>query len=182
MLALGEYGYVVGSNRGEPGLPGRYKIGAYYDNERLEDLKTNESERGTWGVYGLAEQMIYTENEQYNEGLSSWLALSYAPPDMNRIDFMAAGGLSYQGLFPGRPVDALSFIGAYGHFSRDLRKGQRARGEPTQSSEVLLELNYRAQITPWFFLQPDAQFIIRPRGRSDIDDAFVIGVGLGFSL
>ena len=26
-----------------------------------------------------------------------------------------------------------------------------------------------------------AQFIIRPRGRSDIDDAFVIGVGLGFS-
>ena len=182
VLALGEYGYIHGSHRGEPGLPGRYKIGGYYDDEQLQNLKTGRTERGTWGIYGLAEQMIYAENEEYEEGLSIWLALSYAPPDLNLIQFMAAGGLSYQGLFHGRSNDALSFISGYGRYSRDLRDKQETLGEPVQSSEVLLELNYRAQITPWLFIQPDIQVIIRPRGRSDIDDALVVGLAIGLSL
>ena len=182
VLALGEYGYIVGSHRGGPGLPGKYKIGGYYDSEKLLDLKTGLTDRGTWGIYGLAEQMIYAENQKYIEGLSIWLALSYAPPDLNIIQFMASGGLSYRGLFPGRTNDALSFISAYGRYSSDLRDSQRAIGAPRQSSEVLLELNYRAQITPWLFIQPDIQAIIRPRGRSDIDDALVIGFAIGISL
>ncbi|UCD58124.1 MAG: carbohydrate porin [Candidatus Hydrogenedentota bacterium] len=127
VLTLGEYGYIVGSYRGKPGLPGKYKIGGYYDGEKLRDLKTNQPERGTWGIYGLAEQMVYAEDDKYDQGLSAWLALSYAPPDRNRIEFMAAGGLSYKGIFPGRPRDALSFISSYGRYSSDLRAGQRAR-------------------------------------------------------
>lgn len=182
VLALGEYGYIVGRHRGEAGLPGKYKVGGYYDSEQLPDLKTGRTERGTWGIYGLAEQMIYAENEKYDKGLSIWLALSYAPPDLNIIQFMAAGGLSYKGLFPGRTNDALSFISAYGRYSSDLRDSQKTIGEPKQSSEVLFELNYRAQITPWLFIQPDIQAIIRPRGRSDVDDALVIGFAIGFSL
>ena len=174
VLALGEFGTIVGHPRGKPGLPGKYKFGGYYDGEELQNLKTGQPQRGTWGIYGLAEQMLYAEDDNYNEGLSAWLALSYAPPDVNRILFMAAGGLSYQGLLPDRPRDALSFITAYGSYSRDLTTNQ--------SSEVLLELNYRAQIAPWLFLQPDVQMIIRPRGRSDIPNALVIGFALGFSL
>ena len=179
VLVLGEFGYIVGQYRGEPGLPGMYKIGGYYDREELLDLKTSRPERGTWGIYCLAEQMLYAEDDTYDQGLSAWLALSYAPPDLNEIQFMAAGGLSYKGPFSSRPDDALSFIGAYGRYSSDLRDSQRARGEPRQSGEGLLELNYRAQITPWLFFQPDVQYIINPRGRSDIDNAFVIGFALG---
>ena len=40
VLALGEYGFITGSHRGQPGLPGRYKIGGYYDSERIPDLET----------------------------------------------------------------------------------------------------------------------------------------------
>ncbi|UCD58125.1 MAG: carbohydrate porin [Candidatus Hydrogenedentota bacterium] len=43
-------------------------------------------------------------------------------------------------------------------------------------------MNYRAQVTPWLFFQPDVQLIIRPRGLSQIDDALVIGFALGFLL
>jgi porin len=182
VLAPVEYGHIVGKYRGEPGLPGRYKIGGYYDGSRLEDLKTGQSKRGTWGVYAMGEQMVYAEDEGYNQGLHAWLALSYAPPNVNRIQYMAAGGLIYQGLFPNRPFDALALIGSYGRYSSDLRSAQRARGESAQSNEVLLEVNYRAQLTPWLFIQPDAQVILRPSGDSDIDDAFVIGLALGFTL
>ena len=159
ILALGEIGYVVGHYRGDNGLPGKYKIGGYVDGERLSNLKTGQPERGTWGIYGLAEQMIYSEDTSYTQGFSAWLALSYAPPDLNLIEFMAAGGLSYAGLIPGRTKDALSFICSYGRYSRDLRSRQQATGEPIQSAEVLLELNYRIQMTSWLFLQPDVQVI-----------------------
>jgi porin len=114
--------------------------------------------------------MLYSENDRYSEGLSSFLALSYAPPDVNAMQFMAAGGLSYQGLVPNRPEDSLSLIGAYGLFSDDLSG---------QDGETLLELNYRAQIAPWIYVQPDMQYIIDPDGRSDIDDALVLGFALG---
>ncbi len=99
--------------------------------------------------------------------------LSYAPPDVNQLQFMVAGGLSYQGLIPSRPDDSLSFIGAYGLFSDDL---------PGQDGETLLELNYRAQIAPWIYVQPDMQVIIDPDGRSDIDDALVLGFAFGVSF
>ena len=47
---------------------------------------------------------------------------------------------------------------------------------------ISLELNYRIQMGPWIFIQPDVQYIIRPRGHSDIDNAFAIGFALGFIL
>ena len=170
------------STEAEPGPPGRYKIGGYYDGSRLEDLKTSQSKRGTWGVYAMGEQMLYAEDEEYNEGLHAWIALSYAPPNVNRIQYMAAGGFIYQGLFPSRPNDALAVIGSYSRYSGDLRDAQREREDPRQSGETLFELNYRAQLTPWLWLQPDVQVIFEPSGLSEIDDAYVIGFGLGMSL
>ena len=182
VLALGEFAYLVGSRQGKTGLPGNYKIGGYYDGEELTEFSTGRTTRGTWGIYGLAEQMLYAEDHTYHQGLSAWLALSYAPPDVNLIEFMAAGGLSYKGIFPGRPIDSLSFIGAYGGFSSDLQDMQRGRGDEIQTGETLLELNYRAQLAPWIFIQPDIQVIMRPNGRSDIPDALVIGFAIGFAL
>lgn len=179
MLTLGEYGHMIGSRGGGSGLPGLVKLGGYYDAERVTEQATGQPVWGTWGLYGMGEQMLYAEDGSHREGLSAWLALSYAPPDRNRMDFMAAGGLSYLGLIPGRSNDALSFISAYGQYSDDLQDYQRAQGDPTQSSEVLFELNYRTQLAPWIYLQPDIQYIVRPRGRADIDNAFVVGFALG---
>ena len=183
-LILGEFGYIVGNYRGKPGLPGKYKVGGYYDGERLEELKTGDNVRGTWGIYAMGEQMLFSEDDKYIEGLSSFLALSFAPENRNRITFMAAGGLSYRGPIPNRSSDALAFVAAYGHFSGDLPRGMGENGEllPKQDYELLLELNYRIQIAPWAFVEPDVQVIINPDGRSEIDDALVIGFALGVVL
>ena len=173
VLALAEAGYLVGKSAGTSGLPGTYKIGGYYDTERLTDLDSGKNKRGTWGIYGMGQQMLYAENGQDRQGLSAFLALSYAPPDVNTLQFMAAGGLSYQGLIPDRPDDSLSLIGAYGRFSDDLSG---------QDAETVLEVNYRLQIAPWIYFQPDAQYIINPDGRSSIDDALVLGFAMGVSF
>ena len=75
VLTLGEFGYITGNYQNIPGLPGKYKIGAYYDSERLQELSTDRNVRGTWGLYILGEQMLYSENSDYSEGLSAFLAL-----------------------------------------------------------------------------------------------------------
>ena len=36
--------------------------------------------------------------------------------------------------------------------------------QPVQSSEMVLEVTYQAQMTPWLMLQPDFQNVIRPGG------------------
>jgi len=182
LFTLGEVGYITGNYRDVPGLPGVIKVGGYYDSERLEDLDSGRNADGTWGMYILGEQMFYSENSQYTEGLSGFLALSYGPEDRNIITFMASGGLSYQGIIPSRSNDTLTFAFAYGLFSDDLNEFNRENGDPNQSSETLLELNYRIQVAPWLFVQPDVQVIINPDGRSDIDDALVIGFGIGTVL
>lgn len=183
-LILGEFGYITGIYRGKKGLPGKYKIGGYYDGERLQELSTGGKVYGTWGIYAMGEQMLLSEDASYIDGLSSFLALSFAPEDRNRITFMAAGGLSYQGLIPNRSGDALAFIAAYGLFSNDIPQdtGQNGALLPKQGYEFLLEVNYRIQIASWVFLQPDVQVIINPDGRSNIDDALVIGFALGVVL
>ena len=181
-LTLAEFGYVLGKFRDAPGLPGRYKVGGYYDDERLTELKTDRNVRGTWGLYIMGEQMLYSENSDYSEGLSAFLSLSYAPENRNIITFMTAGGLSYQGILPNRPDDILAFVFAYGLFSDDLAQFDRNNVNPVQHSETVLELNYRIQVAPWLFFVPEVQVVINPDGRHDIDDALVLGFAVGTVL
>jgi porin len=178
LLTLGEFGYVTGTLARQSGLPGVYKGGGYYDGERVKELSTGRDARGTWGIYALAQQMVYSENKDHTLGLTVWSALCYAPPDRNTISFMAAGGLSYQGLIPGRPWDRASFIGAYGGFSGD----PNGTTLHDRTFEGLLEVNYRYQPAVWLFIQPDIQYVMNPDGRTDINDALVISLAFGLTF
>lgn len=170
ILAIGEAGYHVGSRADKYGLPGTYKIGGYFDTEELTNLSSGASQRNTWGLYAMGEQMLYSDSSNYASGLWGWLALSYAPPDLNEITFMASGGLTFAGPFVNRPDDSVSLIMAAGLFSNRLAG---------QNVETILELNYRAQVLPAVFFQPDIQLVIDPDGKSTADDALVIGFAMG---
>lgn len=170
ILTIGEAGVHVGNRSGRSGLPGTYILGGYYDTEQLTNLATGAGQRNTWGVYAMGEQMLYSENSDYSNGLWAWLALSYAPPDVNELQFMAAGGLTYIGPISSRPDDAVSIVAAVGVFSDRL---------VDQGSETVLEINYRAQLMPAFYVQPDIQYIINPDGDSNIDNAVVVGFAVG---
>ncbi len=174
-LTLGEVGYVLSAEPGQPLTrpPATYKVGGYHDGETLPEIATGKPVKGTWGVYVLGEQMIYAENAAFTEGLSAFLALSYAPPERNLITFMVTGGLSYVGLIPGRDKDGLAFIVANAGYSQDA---------PNRDFELLLELNYRVAVAPWFFFQPDIQGIVHPNGYRTIADALVVGFGAGIML
>lgn len=73
--------------------------------------------------------------------------------------------------------------------AREGRRDARQEDETNRRSrvsvpdyEAVLELTYRAQITPWFALQPDVQWIIHPGGSTAIDNALVIGLRAAVSF
>src|SRR5262249_19824458 len=127
-----------------------------------------------------------------DQGLGIFLRASGSPADRNQIEFYADGGLSYKGLFPGRDDDILGLGVAYAQISgtaADLDRDARLFGNanrPVRDFETVIELTYRAQLAPWWMLQPALQYIFHPGGNianpntpssaRAIPDAFIAGV------
>ncbi|MEM7222462.1 MAG: carbohydrate porin [Pseudomonadota bacterium] len=162
------------SHNGGP-LPGHYALGAYFDSSdftRLDDPLRRRD--GNYGFYAMAEQLIYREDTQSRQGLTPWAILTVAPLEsVNTLPFAAYGGLVYEGLIPERDRDITALGLYYGLFSDDL---------PDQSYELVLELNHRLQLAPWFYITPDFQYVFNPGGTGEIDDAAVFGIEISIDF
>lgn len=174
-LTMGQFTYLTGTESGSTGLGGRYLVGGHYSTERLNKFQdsTQEEVRGFYGFYAMGQQAVWSPDEASNRGVSLWTALSWAPPDRNKVQFMAAGGALWQGIFASRSQDGLAVLAAYASWSDRIAD---------TTGEVLIEANYRFTLAPWFWIEPDIQGILNPSGSSAISDALVIGFGLGFVL
>jgi len=49
----------------------------------------------------------------------------------------------------------------------------------SNQTEMVLEVNYRINVLPWFYVQPDIQVIIDPGAAGKIDDALVLAMQFG---
>ena len=84
--------------------------------------------------------------------------------------------MTYKGAF-GRPNDTVGVAVEYARIGARARAGDVAVildsgvPGPVRSSETVIEATYQAQITPWWQLQPDFQFILNPgAGISDLNN------------
>ncbi len=62
---------------------------------------------GRWGVYLLADQMIYRESPGSDRGLTIFGVFVYAHPDTALLQYFWEAGLLYRGTFPGRDQDTI---------------------------------------------------------------------------
>jgi porin len=181
---IGEAAYAYNQEDGAPGLPGTIKVGGWYHAGRFNDQRYDTNGlsladpassgiarrlRGNYGLYAMAEQMLWRRPETSDQGLAAFARVSTAPGDRNPAVFYADGGLTFKGVLPGRPDDMAGIAFGYAKASNRLRAQQRdARAfgatTPILSSEVLLEVTYQAQLVPGWTLQPDLQYIRRPSG------------------
>jgi porin len=167
---IGKAAFHVNAGEGAEGLPGRYRVGAYYDSNLYTSLANPaRQERGNYGFFLLGEQMVTREGGPgTDEGLTLFGALVWAPLQrINTLPYFASIGANYRGLVPSRGQDTATFAAYYGRFSRDL---------PGQTHEIALEWTYAIAVTPWLTVQPDVQYVIRPDGRSSIPNALVVGI------
>lgn len=167
VLAIAEGGLLVGQEQDGPYLPGQYMLGGYFDTSDFPRFTDpDRTVAGNWGLYAIANQMVY--EEQGDQGLSLWGFLTVAPrQSINLFPYGASGGAYYQGLFDGRDNDITAGAFYLGFFSDDL---------PGQSYELVFELNHRFQSTEWFYTTLAGQYVVNPNGQTDISDAWVVGV------
>ena len=180
-LLIGEAAYAYNTGKD---YAGAIKIGGWRHNGSFNDQRAdifglpiaatgNDPRRhhGDYGVYGIIDQMLYKTPGTDDGGLGAFVRVSASPSDRNLVSFYADGGLTFKGLFPGRPDDTMGVSGAYSKishaargFDTDVAALNPGSLSPIRSSEGLIEATYQASIVPGWTIQPDFQYVIRPAG------------------
>lgn len=206
-FAIGEAAYGVHQAKDDPGLPAMFKLGGWYHTGRFGDEHFDTvgrslanpasngvplQHRSDFGLYAIAHQMIWRKTAGTDQGIGVFLRLLGSRPDRNLVDLYADSGISYTGLLADRDNDVLAFGFAFAHISGAASALDRDRiaftgqSQPVRDFEATLELTYRMQVTQWWVLQPDIQFVFHPgghgsdptdpTGRRPIGDAKIIGL------
>jgi porin len=184
-LALGEMQFLWNGKKGEPGLDGKFKLGAWrhfgwFNDQRFDGAGVSLADpassgmprlmRGDFGLYSVVEQKLYRVGADDDRGIGVFARASYSPPDRNLIDYYADTGLEFVGLAEGRPKDKFGIAAAYAHVSPRARAldldFQRVVTLvwPARSFEGLVTAVYQYELRAGWTLQPNFQFIVRPGG------------------
>ena len=156
------------------GLPGSVNVGAWWSGRRVEAYHehdtAHEHHGKAWGLYGFWQQLLWRENpadEDCGQGIALFAQYGWAPKDRAEAEDYAGGGIRWQGALPSRDDDVLG-MGAF-----HVRFSDQAGFE--DHSETAVELYYKAQVTGWLAVQPDAQFIANPGGDGKRNAVVLVG-------
>ena len=185
VFAIAEAQYAIDGGDHPLGLPGTYKIGAWYNSnafadqlQRYEGLPLSDPassdaslyHSGNWSIYAVADQMIYRVSGTKDQGLGVFFCFMGAPSGRNLIDFGLHTGANYKGIIPGRSDDTAGIGLIYTRISDQVSQSDMETGlysgslYPIGRSETVLELTYQIQMAPWWTLQPDFQYLFSPGG------------------
>ena len=201
-LIFGELWY--SPNKALFGLPGTYKLGLWYHSGQFADqvfdrsgvpLASPESngiprlDGNDYAFYGIADQMVWRRPGTENQGLGLFLQIMGAPGDRNLSNLFILAGMNWKAPFAGRANDAFGLGVSYEGISPAARRFSRDvvfftnTGTPYRSNETVVEATYLYQVTPWWTLQPDAQYVVNPGAgiapnpsNKPLKDSFIIGV------
>ena len=140
-------------------LKSELKIGAWLhtgsNSMRFRNYTKSDSVKNhiNHGAYLIFDKLIFSEKNDAEQGLYSFVDLGFSPGDYNIFNYYSGLGLSYKGIFPKRNKDILSIGYAIPFFSKGLvdKKGY-------YRSESDLEINYNV-VGESFNIQPCVQFV-----------------------
>lgn len=182
VIWITEWCALINQEKEDHGMPGNYKLGYFFLTGSLPKF-TGGNQQGDPCYYLLFDQMIYRRGGPGSDrGITPFLSLVFAPPNRNLFPFFANCGLVCKGLINSRSEDTLNLGFIYGKYSSTLATITRDSGQEPQDFESIVEVNYWIQFNNWFYIAPDFQYIIHPKGMSSIPNAYVIGAQIGFNI
>ena len=170
----------VNQGKDAKGLPGTYKLGAWYNSDRFADafdlagpaaqppgvlVGVANPRRGNASLYGTLDQIVYRPASEQDGGLAVTARAMVAPADRNLVDLFLQGGLVQKGVF-GRSGDSLGIAVEWAHIGGRARAGAAAADPtaPPRTPETVIEATYQMQVEPWWQVQPDLQLVLDPGG------------------
>jgi porin len=186
-LGFVEAQYALNQGDGATGLPGTYKLGAWFQNYHYNDQRyatngvslASPASSGVpgqlspnYGLYAIADQVVWRRDGSKDQGITLFGRIMGTPGDRNLANFSVNGGATWKGIVPGRDGDTLGVgasylrIGSYARgLSSDVAYYSNNPGYPLRDAETAFELSYQAQVTGWWVIQPDLQYVMQPGGN-----------------
>jgi porin len=183
VFAVGEAWYSINQGDNATGLPGTYKLGAWYHSGHFADQLVDTSGRSLanpastgvprahstgFAAYIMGDQMIWQQGSDKGRGIGVFLQVMGAPAQFNLSNLFVMAGMNWMGPFGSRPNDTfglgVSYLGispAKRRFGSDV-VAFTGSGSPYTANETVLEATYLFQLAPWLTLQPDLQVVINP--------------------
>ncbi|MGW7772608.1 carbohydrate porin [Pseudomonas machongensis] len=190
------------------GLKGEYRAGYYYSNAKAQDVykdgngqpaalsgqayRSSASKHGFW--LG-AQQQVTSRASDASRGLSLFANATMHDKKTNAIDNYVQAGVVYKGPFDARAKDDIGFALARVHVNPAYRKNARLANQanavvdydnpgflPVQDTEYSAELYYGIHLADWLTVRPNLQYIRRPGGVSQVDDALIGGLKIQSSF
>jgi porin len=172
---------------GSTGLPGTYKIGAWFDTAAFPDQRFDTAgvplaspdsngmprmDQHNFSLYGVADQMIWRPGPESPRSLNAFVRIMGAPSNRNLISFSVNAGLNLKAPLPTRDDDTFGVgfgiakvsSGASGFDADTNTFASSPFLVPVRGTETFLEITYQIQVTPWLQIQPDFQYIFTPGG------------------
>jgi len=138
------------------------------DSKSVGDDKSGKS---------FKEPVSMEEPELSKQGLYMFNLVTFAPKYNNALPFYFHSGFSYVGLIPGRDEDQTLIAFAFGSYSFYNIENLQDNGVVNQPNyTAVLEAGYRVQLNKWLYTQPFVQYIVKPNGTGNVENATVIGL------
>ena len=164
------------------GLPGIYKLGAYFSTTARENYPGGWGEN-PFGFYLIGQQAIWEQTRGKPTGphLCVFGGATWSPPTgVTEMPWSGFLGTAWQGPLAARPNDHLYALGQIGSFSEPY--AQSVGQSPEGAFESVLNAGYIFKITKELSVQPDIQYIIRPGGFGQSGNALVLGLQIAVEL
>ncbi len=173
-------------------LPGTWKLGLWADTGPFPDQRFDTEglslaapgstgaarlHRGNFSLYGIIDQTVWQPDPKAARALGVFVRAMGAPADRNLVDFTLNAGVDQKAPLPGRADDEAGISYGLAHVSGRAAALDRDRAFfagmpfPVRSSEQIVEITYLWQVTPWWQMQPDFQYVFNPgSGIANPDD------------
>jgi porin len=199
LFSINELWYKLNREDNATGLPGTYKIGGWLHTDTFSNLRYDnhgiplaspasdghpQAVDGNNGFYGVVDQAVWQNKSdpKQTKEIDLFFRGGNALGDRSIFDYYLDGGVTFNGLIPGRPSDLFGAATAYGHIGSGLQGFTEDENSfdgtnvPVPDFEQNIEVTYLAQLSQWWTVQPDLQIIIHPGGSAAIQNAVVLGV------
>jgi porin len=163
-----------------------YKIGFWYDSENFADLALDNAglslanpassglprnHHGDFSIYAVMDQMLWVDSHEGDRTIAFFArAMGTPQQDRNLISLSVNAGLTWHEPILHRDDDTAAIGMGWAKVSQAASALDAATGAftgtftPVRTSETYLEATYQIQVTPWWQIQPDIQYVFNPGG------------------
>lgn len=149
----------IEGERNEGNTCNAYRLGAWYHSGEFEKVQSDELVfvRGNYGMYFSVEQTM-------TQHFSGFVHGGFAANDRSAVPYYYGLGLNTHQLLASRPEDVFGLAIASAKIIEE------------DAWEIAVEGTWHIQITEWFSLKPDVQYVIHPSGIIGHENVLQFGV------